>query len=158
MELPAAQKDAVRVQGYSDLAILFKVSLPLIRPLLAAGVSLAIMEALADFAVVGYFNTLALSEGMVRLRVGQMNRDAAVQLASLLLLIALLSFLSNASFVVRHATTRLAARRGPFTCTHLHGWRATLVAANVDHSYRFLALAKLATLDARLCRCKYSAK
>jgi iron(III) transport system permease protein len=129
LELSAAQKDAARVQGYSDLAILFKVSLPLIRPSLAAGVSLAIMEALADFAVVRYFNTVTLSEGVVRLWVGQMDRDAAVQLASLLLLIALLVILIE-RFLRRQARYyQIGGQARPFTRTRLHGWRAALAAA-----------------------------
>jgi len=131
LELAAAQKDAARVQGYSELAILFKVSLPLIRPSLAAGVSLAIMEALADFAVVRYFNTVTLSEGVVRLWVGQMDRDAAVQLASLLLLIALLVILIE-RFLRRQARYyQIGGQARPFTRTCLHGWRGTLAVAAV---------------------------
>jgi iron(III) transport system permease protein len=131
LELAAAQKDAARVQGYSELAILFKVSLPLIRPSLAAGVSLAIMEALADFAVVRYFNTVTLSEGVVRLWVGQMDRDAAVQLASLLLLIALLVILIE-RFLRRQARYyQIGGQARPFTRTRLHGWRGTLAVAAV---------------------------
>ncbi len=131
LELAAAQKDAARVQGYSELAILFKVSLPLIRPSLAAGVSLAIMEALADFAVVRYFNTVTLSEGVVRLWVGQMDRDAAVQLASLLLLIALLVILIE-RFLRRQARYyQIGGQARPFTRTRLHGWHGTLAAAAV---------------------------
>jgi iron(III) transport system permease protein len=131
LELAAAQKDAARVQGYSELAILFKVSLPLIRPSLAAGVSLAIMEALADFAVVRYFNTVTLSEGVVRLWVGQMDRDAAVQLASLLLLIALLVILIE-RFLRRQARYyQIGGQARPFTRTRLHGWRGMLAVAAV---------------------------
>jgi iron(III) transport system permease protein len=131
LELAAAQKDAARVQGYSELAILFKVSLPLIRPSLAAGVSLAIMEALADFAVVRYFNTVTLSEGVVRLWVGQMDRDAAVQLASLLLLIALLVILIE-RFLRRQARYyQIGGQARPFTRTCLHGWRGMLAVAAV---------------------------
>ncbi len=105
------------------------VSLPLIRPSLAAGVSLAIMEVLADFAVVRYFNTATLSEGVVHLWVGQMDRDAAVQLASLLLLIAPLVILIEHFLRLQARYYQIGSQARPFTRTRLRGWRAALATA-----------------------------
>ncbi len=129
LELSAAQRDAARVHGYSDLAILFKVSLPLIRPSLAAGVALAIMEALADFAVVRYFNTVTLSEGVVRLWIGQMDRESAVQVASLLLLIALIVILVERSLRRQARYYQVGGQARPAARKRLNGWRMALATA-----------------------------
>ena len=129
LELSSAQRDAARVHGYGDLAILFKVSLPLIRPSLAAGAGLAIMEALADFAVVRYFNTVTLSEGVVRLWIGQMDRQAAIQLASLLLLIALIVILIERSLRRQARYYQFSGQARPLTRIRLRGWRAAMAIA-----------------------------
>jgi iron(III) transport system permease protein len=129
LELSAAQRDAARVHGYSELAILFKVSLPLIRPSLAAGVALAIMEALADFAVVRYFNTVTLSEGVVRLWIGQMDRESAVQVASLLLLIALIVILVERSLRRQARYYQVGSQARPAARKRLNGWRMAFATA-----------------------------
>ncbi len=125
-EQSAAQRDAARVNGLSQRAIFFRLALPLARPSLAAGVALVLMETLTDFAVVRYFNTMTLSEGVVRLWIVQMDRDAAVQLASLLMLIAL-----GVLFVERRMRRRaryyqLGSQSRPVAPIRLRGWRAAL--------------------------------
>jgi iron(III) transport system permease protein len=52
-------------------------------------VALALMETLTDFAVVRFFNFPTLSEGIIRVWHGMMNRDAAMEIAGVLLLFAL---------------------------------------------------------------------
>ncbi len=118
-EQSAAQRDAARVNGLSQRAIFFRLALP-------AGVALVLMETLTDFAVVRYFNTMTLSEGVVRLWIVQMDRDAAVQLASLLMLIAL-----GVLFVERRMRRRaryyqLGSQSRPVAPICLRGWRAAL--------------------------------
>jgi iron(III) transport system permease protein len=76
--------DAARVMGLSRTRTLLRLVLPLARPALAAGVTLAMMEALNDFATVRFFNYPTLSEGVFRIWEGMMNRDAAMELAALL--------------------------------------------------------------------------
>ncbi len=84
-EQSAAQRDAARAAGLGAWSVFTRVALPLARPAIAAGVGFALMETLGDFAVVRYFNVVTLSEGVVRLWTVQGDRDAAVQLASVLL-------------------------------------------------------------------------
>jgi iron(III) transport system permease protein len=88
-EQAASTFEAARVMGYSRSATFFKLVLPLARPSLIAGVTLAMMEAMTDFATVRFFSFPTLSEGVVRLWEGRMDRDAATELATLLLFFAL---------------------------------------------------------------------
>jgi iron(III) transport system permease protein len=59
--------EAARVLGYGPAAVFFRIVLPLARPSIAAGVALAVMEALADFATVRFFNFPTLSDGVIRI-------------------------------------------------------------------------------------------
>jgi len=128
-EQSAAQRDAARVHGYGRWGVFFKVALPLARPSLAAGTALALMETLTDFAVVRYFNTVTLSEGVVRLWIGQMDRDAAVQLSSALMLIAMSVVLVERR-LRRHARYyQLGGQSRPIERVRLRGWRAVAASA-----------------------------
>lgn len=88
-EQAATTFEAARVMGYSRAQTFFKLVVPLARPSLAAGTTLAMMEAMTDFATVRFFSFPTLSEGVVRLWEGRMDRDAATELATLLLFFAL---------------------------------------------------------------------
>ena len=61
------------------------MSLPLARPAIAAGVSLALMETLADFGAVSYFGVQTFTTGIYRAWFSLGDRVAAAQLATALL-------------------------------------------------------------------------
>lgn len=84
-EQAATTVEAARVMGYSGRRTFFRLVLPMARPSIVAGVSLAVMEAMTDFAVVRFFGFPTISEGVVRIWEGRMDRDGAAQLAALLL-------------------------------------------------------------------------
>ncbi len=84
-EQAATTVEAARVMGYSGRRAFFRLVLPMARPSIVAGVSLAVMEAMTDFAVVRFFGFPTISEGVVRIWEGRMDRDGAAQLAALLL-------------------------------------------------------------------------
>ena len=88
-EQGAAAIETARTLGRSRAATFFHVTLPLARPALAAGVALAMMEALADFGTVATFGYRTLTEAIYRVWYGMFDRLAATQLASVLLLAAL---------------------------------------------------------------------
>jgi iron(III) transport system permease protein len=77
--------ESARGLGRSRTAILFRVTLPLARPALAAGTILACMEALADFGTVQTFSVRTLTEAIYRVWHGMFDREAATQLAAILL-------------------------------------------------------------------------
>jgi iron(III) transport system permease protein len=123
-EQGAATLETARSLGHTPLRVFWKVLLPMARPSLVAGVSLAMMEALADFGTVATFGYRTLTEAIYRVWLGMFERDAAVQLASVLLLFAALlltlerGLRGRARFVQSH-------RRGPgITPTPLSGWPA----------------------------------
>jgi iron(III) transport system permease protein len=123
-EQGAATLETARSLGHTRFQVLWKVMLPMARPSLVAGVSLAMMEALADFGTVATFGYRTLTEAIYRVWLGMFERDAAVQLASVLLLFAALllalerALRGRARFVQSH-------RRGPgITPAALSGWRA----------------------------------
>ena len=83
--------EAARLLGASTARRVREVALPLARPALAAGVALALMETLADYGVGAYFGLSTFTTGIYKAWLVMYDRDAAAQLASLLLvLVALL--------------------------------------------------------------------
>ncbi|MDO8475604.1 MAG: iron ABC transporter permease [Candidatus Rokubacteria bacterium] len=121
--------ETARTLGRSRLGAFLHVTLPLARPSLAAGVALAMMEALADFGTVATFGFRTLTEAVYRVWNGMFDRVAATQLASVLLLFALALILleRRSRGRARFAESR---RRGPMPPPpRLRGFRAALAAA-----------------------------
>lgn len=81
--------EQARMLGLGPLRAAFRVILPLSRPSLAAGLALVMMETLTDFATVLYFNVETVSVGVFRVWKGMFDREAAGELAALVLLFAL---------------------------------------------------------------------
>lgn len=88
-EQGTAAVEIARTLGRSRPAAFLAVTVPMARPALAAGVALAMMEALADFGTVATFGYRTLTEAIYRVWYGMFDRIAATQLASVLLLFAL---------------------------------------------------------------------
>ena len=89
-EQTPATFEAARMLGDSRRSALRRVVLPMARPSLAAGVVLVMMETLTDFATVQYFNVQTVSVGIYQVWRGMFDRETAVELAALVLIIALL--------------------------------------------------------------------
>lgn len=116
-----------RSLGAGPLRRFIAVALPLARPALIAGVSLAQMEALADYGTVQYFGVDTFTTGIFRVWYGMNDPIAAAQLAALLLLFvfALLVFerASRRQARFHHAGSRhYRPRRQPLTGSV--GWLA----------------------------------
>jgi iron(III) transport system permease protein len=76
--------EAARSLGMSYGRALLRVALPLARPALAAGVALAVMEALADFGTVNLLGYRAMTDAIYKVWYGTYDQAAAVQLAMVL--------------------------------------------------------------------------
>ncbi len=74
-----------RSLGYGPWSSFFRLALPLARPGIAAGVALALMETLADFGTVAYFELPTFTTGIYRAWLSLGDRVAAGQLAAALL-------------------------------------------------------------------------
>ncbi len=80
-----------RTLGASRAEATRRVVLPLLRPAIAAGAAVVAMETLTDFATVQYFEVETVTVGMFRIWRGTYDRDAASEIASLILMFALLA-------------------------------------------------------------------
>lgn len=78
--------EAAKVFGSSESRVFFRVFLPSIRPALAAGVFLAVMESISDFGVVDYFGVASFVNGIFKAWTGLGNLQAATKLAAMLML------------------------------------------------------------------------
>ena len=78
--------DAARTLGASPWQAFLQVSLPLARPAAVAGIALALMETLADYGAVAYFGVPTLTTGIYKSWYIFSDRNAAAQIAGVLLL------------------------------------------------------------------------
>ena len=85
LEQAAGVIEAGRSLGYGPWRSFFRLALPLARPGVAAGVTLALMETLADFGTVAYFALPTFTTGIYRAWLSLGDRVAATQLAAALL-------------------------------------------------------------------------
>jgi iron(III) transport system permease protein len=125
-EQSASTVEAARSLGVSEVGLFRKVMLPLARPSIAAGLALALMEALADFGTVAIYGYSTFTVAIYRVWFGLFDRGAATELASLLLCFTFGLLLLE----------RLARRRARFSQTEgrvraiaprvLGGWRARM--------------------------------
>jgi iron(III) transport system permease protein len=114
--------EAARSLGRSPWSAFLRVSLPLARPAVAAGVALVLMETLADYGTVAYFAVPTFTTGIYRAWFSLGDRVAAAQLAGALLafVLCLLALERISRGRARfHETGRRKGERRP-----LAGWQA----------------------------------
>jgi iron(III) transport system permease protein len=98
LERASGMLEVSRSFGYGPWGSFFKVSLPLARPAVAAGVALALMETLADYGTVSYFAVQTFTTGIYRAWFSLGDRIAAAQLSATLLgFVVLVLMLERAS-------------------------------------------------------------
>jgi iron(III) transport system permease protein len=81
--------EAAQMLGYTRFQAFWKVALPMARPWIAGGVTLALMETLADFGSVSIFSFDTFTTAIYKAWFSLFNLSAASQLASLLVLVVL---------------------------------------------------------------------
>ena len=82
---------AARILGAGPTEAARRVVLPLIRPAVAAGAAVVMMETLTDFATVQYFGVDTVSVGVFRIWRGTYDRDAAAEIATVVLAFAIVA-------------------------------------------------------------------
>jgi iron(III) transport system permease protein len=124
LERASGMLEVGRSLGLGPWQNFWRVSLPLARPAIAAGASLALMETLADYGAVAYFGVPTFTSGIYRAWFSLGDRVAAAQLAAVLLgFVALVLFLERLSRgrARFHNTT---GRNRPVLGQRLHGFKA----------------------------------
>jgi iron(III) transport system permease protein len=81
--------EAARGLGLSGRSALLRVAVPLARPAIFGGVALALMEALADFGTVNLLGVHTFTDAIYRVWFLGFDRDAAMQLGTLLVSVTL---------------------------------------------------------------------
>ena len=98
LQQPATLLEASRMLGKSSRNRFLHVSLPLARPAIVVGVSLAMMETLADFGTMQLFAVQTFTTGIYHTWFGAYNAPGAAQLSlSLLMFISVFVFLERYS-------------------------------------------------------------
>ncbi|MDV6316890.1 iron ABC transporter permease [Idiomarina sp. HP20-50] len=118
--------ESARTLGASSFRSFWRVALPLARPAIATGVTLALMETLADYGTMEYFGVTVFTTGIFRTWYGIGNAQGALQLSAILLVFVMVLIMverysrHRARFYQQHATTTPPQRRP------LSGWRAAV--------------------------------
>lgn len=98
LERAGGMIEAARALGLNPWQGFWRVSIPLARPAIAAGMALALMETLADYGTVAYFAVQTFTTGIYRAWFSLGDRVAAAQLSAALLgFVALLILLERIS-------------------------------------------------------------
>jgi iron(III) transport system permease protein len=129
LEQAGGMSEIGRSLGLGPWRAFFRVSLPLARPALAAGVALALMETLADYGTVAYFGVQTFTTGIYRAWFSLGDRAASAQLSTALLgfVALLLAFERVSRGRARFYDTTSRRRTEPGR--PLRGWRAAAAVA-----------------------------
>jgi iron(III) transport system permease protein len=126
-ELSRSAIEAGRLAGLNAWGAFFRVAVPLARPAIVAGASLALMETLADFGTVSYFAVEVFTTGIFKAWLSLGDNVAAAQLSvGLLAFVVVVLALERAS---RRRAAYAAASPKPLRAHELRGAKAALACA-----------------------------
>lgn len=115
--------DAARSLGHSRMNAFFRIVLPMARPSLAAGLTLVLMETIADLGAVGVLGFPTLTTGVYRVWIGLQEKEAAMQLAAVLLIFAVLLLVIERKLRRGARYTQTGGRSLTVEPVRLTGWR-----------------------------------
>jgi iron(III) transport system permease protein len=120
----SAALDVARTLGCGPFRMFFRVALPLARPAIAVGVSLALMETLNDIGAVEFFGVRTLTFAVYDTWLNRGSLAGAAQLALVLLFLVFALILAERIARGRqryHVNSRCQQPLAPF---YLSGWKA----------------------------------
>jgi iron(III) transport system permease protein len=125
LEQSAVALDISRTLGCGPWGAFFRITLPAARPAIIAGLSLALMETLADYGTVQHFGVAVFTTGIFRTWFGLGDGLAAAQLSAVLL-----GFVFTLVLVERWSRrgahyTQLGSRSRPLEVRQLRGVHAS---------------------------------
>ena len=121
--------EAARGLGLSRGQAIVRVAVPLARPAILAGTALALMESLADFGTVNLLGLQTFTNAIYKVWFGAFDRDAALQLGTLLVSITLALLLLERLSRGRARYGQAAARGQVLAPVRLRGPLAALALA-----------------------------
>lgn len=119
-----------RTLGCGPLRSFYRVGIALARPAIIVGLSLVLMETLADYGTVQYFGVSTFTTGIFRTWFGLGDSLAAAQLSAFMMLfvvlLLLLEYRSRQQSRFHHTSTRYQ-RISKLPLQGIHGWTACLM-------------------------------
>ena len=125
LEQSTAVLEASRNLGKKPWQTLFLVALPMARPAIVAGVSLALMETLADYGTVAYFGVSSFTTGIFRTWYGLGELTTAAQLCAFLMLFVFALIMAERWSRQRLRFHHHSAKK-KMVRLRLKGWRSAL--------------------------------
>lgn len=126
IEQSRAAIEAGRTLGLGPWQSFYRVALPMARPAIATGVTLALMETLADYGTVHFYGVTTFTTGIFRTWYGMADPVGALQLASILMsavvVLMLVERISRRQSRYHHAGRSNQATRP----MQLKSWKAAL--------------------------------
>ncbi|MEP3347580.1 MAG: iron ABC transporter permease [Litoreibacter sp.] len=113
---------AARALGKTPWQAFLRVSIPMARPAIASGVLLAVMETIADFGTVAYFGVQTFATGIYTSWFSLGDRAGAAQLASGILMVALVLAVLERTSRGRAKYHDSSKRQEPMAAIELKGW------------------------------------
>ncbi len=126
LEQSVCALEVSRTLGCGPWSSFFRVALPLARPAVIGGVSLALMETIADFGTVSFFGVQTFTTGIVRTWFSLGDRVAAAQLSAALLGFVLAVLLLERWSRGRARYYHTSGRYRHLPSHALQGWRSAL--------------------------------
>ena len=123
LEQSASVVEVARTLGVKPAGAFFKVLLPLSRPAIIVGLSLVLMETLADYGTVQYFGVATFTTGIFRTWFGLGSSIAAAQLSALLMLFVLFLIILEQYSRRQSRYHDTSTRYNRLEQKHLHGLR-----------------------------------
>lgn len=119
--------DASRTLGASSRRTFFRIALPLARPAIAVGASLALMEALNDIGASEFLGVRTMTVSIYSTWVNRSSLPGAAQIA-LFMLVIVVSLILIERWARRHQRYHAGARQSrPMTTRSLRGWSGALM-------------------------------
>ena len=113
-----------RTLGSGPYSGFLRVALPLARPAVIAGLTLALMEVLADYGTVAYFGIATFTTGIFRTWYGLADPGAAAQLSAVLLSFVFILILLERWSRMRARFHHTSSRYSTLPRYRLRGWKA----------------------------------
>jgi len=124
--------EVARTLDCNSWMIFYRVALPLARPAIVAGLSLALMETLADYGTVAYFGLSVFTTGIFRTWFGLGDYSSAAKMAALLMTFVLVLILLervSRKKAQYHNTSGKLTRFSEYRLNGIRAWGAFSICA-----------------------------